>query len=104
MINLGRQLDLYMDLMQLQHQIPIAVQSNYFEMQLDVWRRMLPYYSSFNTVNYARYGSRYVNEMKQIDNCSWYVNEMKQIDNCSQSSIHPTTVKVSTAYNNRPKK
>ena len=37
-------------------------------MRLDAWNKMLPYYFTFNKTNYARYGSYYVQLLKQIDN------------------------------------
>ena len=55
--------------MKLQHQIHTAVQTNDFEMRLDTWERMLPYYFAFNKTNYARYGCYYVQSLKQIDEC-----------------------------------
>lgn len=58
---------LYMDLMKLQHQIHTAIQTNDFEMRLDVWEKMLPYYFAFNKTNYARYGSWYVELLRNID-------------------------------------
>ena len=55
--------------MKLQHQIHTSVQTNDFEMRLDTWERMLPYYFAFNKTNYARYGCYYVQSLKQIDEC-----------------------------------
>ena len=59
---------MYLELMRLQHQARTAVQTNDFEMRLDAWNKMLPYYFTFNKTNYARYGSYYVQSLKQIDN------------------------------------
>ena len=58
---------MYLNLMELQHQIHIAVQTNNFNMRLDAWEKMLPYYFYYNKTNYARYGCYYVQSMKQID-------------------------------------
>ena len=44
-----------------------AIQTNDFEMRLDAWERVLPYYFIFNKINYARYGSYYVQVLKQIE-------------------------------------
>ena len=55
--------------MKLQHQIQTAVQTNDFEMCLDAWEGMLPYYFLFNKTNYAWYGCYYVESLKQIDEC-----------------------------------
>ena len=60
---------MYLNVMKLQHQIHTAVQTNDFEMRLDAWERMLPYYFAFNTTNYAQYGCYYVHSLKQIDEC-----------------------------------
>ena len=50
--------------MRLQHQIQSAVQTNDFDMRLDAWNKMLPYYFSFNKTNYASYGTWYVQTIK----------------------------------------
>ena len=54
----------YLDLMKLQHQAHAAIQTNDFKMRLDAWEGVLPYYFIFNKVNYARYGSYYVQVLK----------------------------------------
>ena len=53
--------------MRLQHQVYAAIQTNDFEMRLDAWERVLPYYFIFNKVNYAWYGSYYIQVLKQIE-------------------------------------
>ena len=53
--------------MSLQHQAHSAIQTNDFEMRLDAWERVLPYYFIFNKMNYAQYGSHYVQVLKQIE-------------------------------------
>ena len=53
--------------MRLQHQIHTAVQTNDFDMRLDAWNKMLPIYFALNKTNYARYGTWYVQTMKEID-------------------------------------
>ena len=58
---------LYLDLMRIQHQIHIAVQTNDFEMRLNAWKEILPLYFAFNKTNYARYGTWYVQTMIEID-------------------------------------
>ncbi|KAG1711251.1 hypothetical protein GQR58_002553 [Nymphon striatum] len=58
---------LYLDLMRIQHQIHTSVQTNDFDMRLDSWERMLPMYFAFNKTNYARYGTWYVQTLKEID-------------------------------------
>ena len=55
---------MYLDLMRLQHEIQRAVQTNDFDMRLDAWNKMLPYYFSFNKTNYASYGTWYVQTIK----------------------------------------
>ena len=44
-----------------------AVQENNFELRLEAWERFLPYYFVFNMFNYARYGSFYVETLKNIE-------------------------------------
>ena len=53
--------------MRIQHQAHTAVQTNNFQMRLDAWERVLPYYFIFNKMNYARYGSGYAQSLKQIE-------------------------------------
>ena len=58
---------LHLDLMRLQHQIHTAVQINNFDMRLDPWDKMLPMHFALNKTNYARYGTWYIQTMKEID-------------------------------------
>ena len=53
--------------MRLQHQAHAVIQTNDFEMRLDAWERILPYYFIFNKMNHARYGSYYVQVLKPIE-------------------------------------
>ena len=53
--------------MRTQHKIHTAVQTNDFELRLQAWEEMLPFYFAFNKTNYARYGCWYVQTMKEID-------------------------------------
>ena len=58
-----------LDLIRLQHQIHTAVQTNDFDMRLDAWNKMLPYYFAFNKTYYAKYGTWYAQTMKEIVHC-----------------------------------
>lgn len=58
---------IYMDIMRIQHQIHLAVQTNDFGMRLDAWERMLPFYFTFDKTNYARYGTWYVETLKNLE-------------------------------------
>ena len=53
--NIAKYWLLYLDLIRLQHQIHTAVQTSDFDM------------TNFNKTNYARYGTWYVQIMKEID-------------------------------------
>ena len=53
--------------MRLQHQGHAAIQTNDFEMHLNAWQRVLPNYVIFNKMNYARYGSYYVQVLNEIE-------------------------------------
>lgn len=81
---------LYLDLMRLQHQIPTAVQTNKFNMRLDAWDKTLPMYFAFNKTNYARYGTWFVQTMKEIDDRYPGVKPLLQSNDLS--------VQVQTAY------
>ena len=58
---------LYLDLMQTQHFIHLAVQDNYFEMRLCCWKFYLPLYFALQKTNNARYGSHYVKVMENVE-------------------------------------
>ena len=58
---------LYLDLMQTQHLIHLAVQDNDFEMRIQCWKFFLPLYFALQKMNYARYGSYYVKVMENIE-------------------------------------
>ena len=60
---------LYLDLMQTQHLIHLAVQDNDFEMRLHCWKFYLTLYFALQKMNYARYGSYY-----------YYVKVMENIE------------------------
>ena len=53
--------------MRLQHPGHAAIQTNDFEMHLNAWQRVLPYYFIFNKMNYAWYESYYVQVLKEIE-------------------------------------
>lgn len=58
---------IYLNIMRIQHMIHTAVQTNNFEMRLQAWDEMLPFYFAFNKTNYAIYGLWYVQIMKEVD-------------------------------------
>ena len=58
---------LYLDLMQTQHFVHLAVQDNDFEMRIRSWKFYLPLYFALQKTNCARYGSYYVKVMENIE-------------------------------------
>ena len=58
---------MYIDLMELQQLAHTSIQTNDYDMRLYAWENILPYYFALNKVNYARYGTYYVETLKQID-------------------------------------
>ena len=58
---------LYLDLMRVQHYAHTAIQVNNFDIRLFAWQYFIPYYFALDKQNYARYGSFYVETMKQIE-------------------------------------
>ena len=58
---------LYLDLMQTQHFLHLAVQDNDLEMRIRCWKFYLPLYFALQKTNYARYGSYYVKVMENIE-------------------------------------
>ena len=58
---------IYLDLKEHQHRIHIAVQENKFTERIIVWEHFLSFHFATNKIDYARYGSYYVQSMKCID-------------------------------------
>ena len=58
---------MYTDLMELQQMAHTSIQANDYDTRLHAWENILPYYFALNKVNYARYGTYYVETLKQID-------------------------------------
>ena len=69
---------MYLDLMQIQNLIHIAVQENDFELRLTGWKYFLPFYFALNKTNYARYGSFYVHFLERIESVHPGLKEMLQ--------------------------
>ena len=60
-------LSMYLDLMEKQHLIHIAVHENNFDLRTLCWKFFLPLYFSLQKVNYARYGSFYVEVLLKME-------------------------------------
>ena len=58
---------LYLDLVKIQHLAHTAIQENDFEMKVFAWQSMLPFYFYFNKLNYARYGTYYLQQLTHIE-------------------------------------
>ena len=58
----------YLEMMENQHMIHLAVQRNDFNLRTHCWENWLPFYFAFDMCNYARYGSYYVESLKTIEN------------------------------------
>ena len=58
---------MYIDLMELQQMVHTSVQTNDYDMHLYAWENILLYSFALNKVNYARYGTYYVEILKQMD-------------------------------------
>ena len=58
---------IYLDLMPNLNMIHLAVQENDFCSRMYAWQEMLPLYFAISQVNYARYGSCYVEILKNLD-------------------------------------
>ena len=87
---------IYLELMKFQRQAHTAVQTNDFEMRLDAWERMLPYYFYFNKNNYARYGSYYVQMLKCIDDNYEGLKDLLSVDGLSVQAqkSHPLRTSI----------
>ena len=87
---------MYLDLMRLQHQIHTTIQTNDFDIRLNAWKEMLPLYFALNKMNYARYGTWYVQTMTELlkspglsvqGQTSYPIHT--SIDQRGEQSIHP---------------
>ena len=58
---------MYIDLMELHQIARTSVQTNDYDMRLYAWENILPYYFALSKLNYVRYGTYYVQTLKQID-------------------------------------
>ena len=56
-----------LDLMQYQHKMHIAIHENNFDQKVLFWKQFIPFYFALNKINYARYGSNYVEVLNNID-------------------------------------
>ena len=67
---------MYIDMMKHQTMAHTAVQENDFNMRLHAWEYWLPFYFTSNFCNYARYGSYYLETLKNLDNLYPGLKEM----------------------------
>lgn len=58
---------MYMDIVDIQLQMHFAINLDDFDIRLKSWDRMIPYYFAMNKTHYARYGSFYCAEMKNLE-------------------------------------
>ena len=63
----GKYWMMYCWLVDLLHKFHYAVNQNDYHLRLAVWQEMLPFCFVFNKVHYARYGTFYVNQLKQLE-------------------------------------
>ena len=57
----------YLEMMRMQTMAHAAVQENNFEMHMQAWAYWIPLYFATNMFSYARYGSYYLEMLKNID-------------------------------------
>ena len=57
----------YLDIMQNQHLLHTAIQTNNFYLRLHGLKTMLPYFFAMDKQNYAQYGSCYINTLEHLD-------------------------------------
>ena len=58
---------MYLNMMRNQHCIHTAVQENTFDMHLECWVFIITFYVALNKINYARYGSYYLQQINFVD-------------------------------------
>ena len=57
----------YLDVMESIHLLHTAVQGNNYELRIEGWRRMMPFFFALNKTNYARYGAYYMLQLQTLD-------------------------------------
>ena len=62
----------YLDMMKQQHCLHVNIQENSSEAPMNGWEYFLPFYFVTNKLNYARYGSYYLDQMKNRGYLSWF--------------------------------
>ena len=87
---------IYIDLMKIQHIAHTAVHENDLDMKIFAWEQMLPFYFSFNKVNYARYGSYYLQKLTHIDVMYGGLRSLLEKSGISvqAQNVHPCRVAV----------
>ena len=59
---------MYLDLVRAQHCMHLAVQENNVQVRTSSWQYFNPFFFMFNKINYARYGSYYVEILCDLEN------------------------------------
>ena len=85
--------------MKVQHLAHTAAQENDFNMRVLAWEKMLPFYFYFNEMNYACYGTYYLQHLTHIETLN---PEMKKFLMAKGMSVQARTVNpVRTAIDQR---
>ena len=87
---------IYLDLMNMQHLAHTAVQENNFDFKVLSWEFMLPFYFYFNKLNYARYGTYYLQQLTHIETLYPGLKELLMVKGLSvQAQItHPVRTAI----------
>ena len=89
---------IYLDLMKV-HLAHTAVQENDFNVRVLAWEKMLPFYFYFNEINYACYGTYYLQHLTHIETLN---PETKELLMTKGMSVQARTVNpVRTAIDQR---
>ena len=57
----------YLDIMEVIQLVHTAVQEGNFDLRIEGWKRMMPYFFSLNKTNYSRYGSYYIGKLRALE-------------------------------------
>ena len=82
---------IYLDLMKVQHLAHSATQENDFNMRVLAWEKMLPFCFYFNKMNYARYGTYYLQHLTHIKTLNPGMKELLMAKGMSvqAQTVHP---------------
>ena len=87
---------IYLDLMKVQHLARTPVQENDLNMRVLAWEKMLPFYFYFNKMNYAHYGTYYLQHLTHIETLNPGMKDLLMAKgvNVQAQTVHPVLTAI----------